>query len=205
MFGPYTIRVVGENNKKYFPIPSSWSCCKFNCLHRSGFTGIDSEYEKPEAPELVLKTDSCSVNECIQQLVDLLQERVRTRVPLRHRLNATLHVLIGHFSSKNIYHKTCSTFPLLATKGQYCNIFALVAASTWHVFQYYCNDTEDCLEWFLWHYFRVVLTSVQDIVPVDASYEVKELYVQENKLDLAKADAETLPAVQIGKVTKMDS
>uniref|UniRef100_A0A3P9N2C5 3'-phosphoadenosine 5'-phosphosulfate synthase 1 n=1 Tax=Poecilia reticulata TaxID=8081 RepID=A0A3P9N2C5_POERE len=79
-----------------------------------GFTGIDSEYEKPEAPELVLKTDSCSVNECIQQLVDLLQER--------------------------------------------------------------------------------------DIVPVDASYEVKELYVQENKLDLAKADAETLPAVQIGKL-----
>lgn len=42
-----------------------------------GFTGIDSEYEKPEAPELVLKTDSCSVNESIQQLVDLLQERVR--------------------------------------------------------------------------------------------------------------------------------
>ncbi|MEQ2171257.1 Bifunctional 3'-phosphoadenosine 5'-phosphosulfate synthase 1, partial [Goodea atripinnis] len=41
-----------------------------------GFTGIDSEYEKPEAPELVLKTDSCNVNECIQQLVDLLQERV---------------------------------------------------------------------------------------------------------------------------------
>ncbi|XP_076830822.1 bifunctional 3'-phosphoadenosine 5'-phosphosulfate synthase 1 [Brachyhypopomus gauderio] len=79
-----------------------------------GFTGIDSEYEKPEAPELVLKTDSCSVNECIQQLLDLLQER--------------------------------------------------------------------------------------DIVPVDASYEVKELYVPENKLDLAKADAETLPAIQIGKM-----
>uniref|UniRef100_A0A8C8DQA8 3'-phosphoadenosine 5'-phosphosulfate synthase 1 n=1 Tax=Oryzias sinensis TaxID=183150 RepID=A0A8C8DQA8_9TELE len=81
---------------------------------RVRFTGIDSEYEKPEAPELVLKTDSCSVNESIQQLVDLLQER--------------------------------------------------------------------------------------DIVPVDGSYEVKELYVQENKLDLAKADAETLPAVQIGKL-----
>jgi len=43
-------------------------------------------------------------------------------------------------------------------------------------------------------------TFLQDIVPIDASYEVKELYVQENKLDLAKADAETLPAVQIGKV-----
>uniref|UniRef100_A0A673W4F7 3'-phosphoadenosine 5'-phosphosulfate synthase 1 n=1 Tax=Salmo trutta TaxID=8032 RepID=A0A673W4F7_SALTR len=84
------------------------------CLFKSSFTGIDSEYEKPEAPELVLKTDSCSVNESIQQLIDLLHEK--------------------------------------------------------------------------------------DIVPVDASYEVKELYVVENKLDLAKTDAETLPAVQIGKV-----
>ena len=36
---------------------------------------------------------------------------------------------------------------------------------------------------------------------MDGSYEIKELYVSENKLDLAKADAETLPAVQIGKVT----
>lgn len=37
-------------------------------------------------------------------------------------------------------------------------------------------------------------------MPVDASYEVKELYVPENKLDLAKADAETLPAIEITKV-----
>lgn len=37
-------------------------------------------------------------------------------------------------------------------------------------------------------------------MPVDASYEVKELYVPENKLDLAKADAETLPAAEITKV-----
>ncbi|XP_071987162.1 bifunctional 3'-phosphoadenosine 5'-phosphosulfate synthase 2 isoform X1 [Engystomops pustulosus] len=40
-----------------------------------GFTGIDSEYEKPDAPELVLKTNVYSVNECIQQIVELLQER----------------------------------------------------------------------------------------------------------------------------------
>uniref|UniRef100_A0A8C8VHE1 3'-phosphoadenosine 5'-phosphosulfate synthase 1 n=1 Tax=Pelusios castaneus TaxID=367368 RepID=A0A8C8VHE1_9SAUR len=79
-----------------------------------GFTGIDSEYEKPEAPELVLKTDSCDVNDCIQQVVELLQER--------------------------------------------------------------------------------------DIVPVDASYEVKELYVPENKLKLAKSDAETLLTLKINKV-----
>ncbi|NWV74385.1 PAPS2 synthase, partial [Dasyornis broadbenti] len=38
-----------------------------------GFTGIDSEYEKPEAPELVLKTNVASVSECIQQVVELLQ------------------------------------------------------------------------------------------------------------------------------------
>lgn len=50
--------------------------------------------------------------------------------------------------------------------------------------------------------FNVFLT-LQDIVPVDASYDVKELYVQENKLDLAKADAETLPAVQIRKVMRL--
>ncbi|XP_075607603.1 bifunctional 3'-phosphoadenosine 5'-phosphosulfate synthase 1 isoform X1 [Balearica regulorum gibbericeps] len=79
-----------------------------------GFTGIDSEYEKPEAPELVLKTDSCDVNDCIQQVVELLQER--------------------------------------------------------------------------------------DIVPVDASYEVKELYVPENKLQLAKTDAESLLTLEINKV-----
>lgn len=41
-------------------------------------------------------------------------------------------------------------------------------------------------------------------MPVDASYEVKELYVPENKLDLAKADAETLPAVEITKVSLLD-
>ncbi|KAM9315146.1 bifunctional 3'-phosphoadenosine 5'-phosphosulfate synthase 1 isoform 2-T2 [Pholidichthys leucotaenia] len=79
-----------------------------------GFTGIDAEYEKPETPDVVLKTDSTNINECIQQLVDLLREK--------------------------------------------------------------------------------------DILPFDPFSEVKELYVQENKLDLVKADAETLPAVQIGKL-----
>ncbi|KAJ8366142.1 hypothetical protein SKAU_G00149730 [Synaphobranchus kaupii] len=40
-----------------------------------GFTGIDSDYEKPDAPELVLKTGEISVNECIQQVVELLKEQ----------------------------------------------------------------------------------------------------------------------------------
>ncbi|RXM34660.1 Bifunctional 3'-phosphoadenosine 5'-phosphosulfate synthase 2 [Acipenser ruthenus] len=76
-----------------------------------GFTGIDSEYEKPEAPELVLKTGQVTVNECIQQLVGLLQE--------------------------------------------------------------------------------------QCIVPTSVMEEVKELFVPENKLDLAQADAKKLPTLQI--------
>ncbi|XP_076045028.1 3'-phosphoadenosine 5'-phosphosulfate synthase isoform X8 [Oratosquilla oratoria] len=39
-----------------------------------GFTGIDSIYQKPEAPNLVLKTHQCTVNECVQLVVELLTE-----------------------------------------------------------------------------------------------------------------------------------
>ncbi len=45
-------------------------------VSHSGFTGIDSEYECPEDSELILKTGELTVNECIQQLVDLLKEQV---------------------------------------------------------------------------------------------------------------------------------
>lgn len=41
-----------------------------------GFTGIDSPFEKPESPDLVLKTGEISANECIQQVVELLKEQV---------------------------------------------------------------------------------------------------------------------------------
>ncbi|XP_046312767.1 bifunctional 3'-phosphoadenosine 5'-phosphosulfate synthase 2 isoform X4 [Marmota monax] len=40
-----------------------------------GFTGIDSDYEKPETPECVLKTNLSSVIDCVQQVVELLQEQ----------------------------------------------------------------------------------------------------------------------------------
>ena len=42
----------------------------------SGFTGIDSSYEKPENPDLVLRTNEYTVEECVDQLVTFLQERV---------------------------------------------------------------------------------------------------------------------------------
>ncbi|XP_072851376.1 bifunctional 3'-phosphoadenosine 5'-phosphosulfate synthase 2 isoform X3 [Pogona vitticeps] len=80
-----------------------------------GFTGIDSEYEKPEAPELVLKTNIASVIECIHQIVELLQQ--------------------------------------------------------------------------------------QNIVPSTAIKDVLELFVPENKIEEARAEANTLPSV---KITKLD-
>uniref|UniRef100_A0A8C8LXI1 sulfate adenylyltransferase n=1 Tax=Oncorhynchus tshawytscha TaxID=74940 RepID=A0A8C8LXI1_ONCTS len=40
-----------------------------------GFTGIDSPFEKPESPDLVLKTGEISATECIQQVVELLKEQ----------------------------------------------------------------------------------------------------------------------------------
>nr|XP_013803633.1 PREDICTED: bifunctional 3'-phosphoadenosine 5'-phosphosulfate synthase 2 [Apteryx mantelli mantelli] len=79
-----------------------------------GFTGIDSEYEKPESPELVLKTNVSSVSECIQQVVELLQ--------------------------------------------------------------------------------------TQNIVPQSSIKDVLELFVPENKLDFVRAEADTLPSVEITKL-----
>ncbi|KAL6478206.1 hypothetical protein MHYP_G00140410 [Metynnis hypsauchen] len=40
-----------------------------------GFTGIDSKYESPEAPELELRTGDLAVNECILLVVNLLKEK----------------------------------------------------------------------------------------------------------------------------------
>lgn len=97
----------------------------------------------------------------------------------------------------------------LASRGQQCPINH-VWINPNNKINYLKKESQlcDCVRWFgrvaerlLDPEFNVFL-SLQDIVPVDASYEVKELYVQENKLDLAKADAETLPAVQIVKVMR---
>ena len=48
----------------------------FSNLAHAGFTGIDSSYEVPENPDLVLKTSEYTVEECVDQLVTFLQERV---------------------------------------------------------------------------------------------------------------------------------
>lgn len=41
-----------------------------------GFTGIDSEYERPDNPELVLKTGELTVDECLKQVLELLRDEV---------------------------------------------------------------------------------------------------------------------------------
>ncbi|XP_042561528.1 bifunctional 3'-phosphoadenosine 5'-phosphosulfate synthase 2-like [Clupea harengus] len=79
-----------------------------------GFTGIDSDYEKPEGSELVLKTGELTVNECIEQVVELLR--------------------------------------------------------------------------------------MHDIVPSGVTEDVHELFIDENKLDLALSDANILPTVNITKL-----
>ena len=38
------------------------------------FTGIDSAYEVPENPELILKTDELSVTEAVDKLVDSISK-----------------------------------------------------------------------------------------------------------------------------------
>ena len=43
-----------------------------------GFTGIDQAYEEPSAPELVLSAGDKTIDECVQQVIQLLQEKVGT-------------------------------------------------------------------------------------------------------------------------------
>ncbi|KAL5018835.1 hypothetical protein ScPMuIL_004557 [Solemya velum] len=79
-----------------------------------GFTGVDSAYESPENPDVILKAGTISVDECVQEIVQQLMER--------------------------------------------------------------------------------------DIIPENAVNTVKELFVPENNIDTAKAEAETLPTISINKM-----
>lgn len=42
----------------------------------AGFTGVDQVYEKPEAPDLVVKTVESTVEESMLQVVEMLEEQV---------------------------------------------------------------------------------------------------------------------------------
>lgn len=42
-----------------------------------GFTGIDDPYEPPARPELHLRTDRCSAEDCVNELVDAIKRAIR--------------------------------------------------------------------------------------------------------------------------------
>ena len=44
---------------------------------RPGFTGIDQEYEAPHKPDLVVQAGTQSIDECVQEVVKMLQRQVR--------------------------------------------------------------------------------------------------------------------------------
>jgi len=48
-----------------------------------GFTGIDQSYEEPLNCELVIKSGEMSVDECVQSVISLLQQRVCRRVSVQ--------------------------------------------------------------------------------------------------------------------------
>ncbi|KAB1271340.1 Bifunctional 3'-phosphoadenosine 5'-phosphosulfate synthase 2, partial [Camelus dromedarius] len=65
-----------------------------------GFTGIDSDYEKPETPELVLKTNLSSVSDCVQQVVELLQEQFLFQIVTK---SASFQNIVPHTIIKGIH------------------------------------------------------------------------------------------------------
>ena len=57
--------------------------CIDNEITYAGFTGIDSSYEPPENPDLVLKASEYTVQECVDKLVGFLQERVLYKISIQ--------------------------------------------------------------------------------------------------------------------------
>lgn len=82
-----------------------------------GFTGIDSDYERPENPELVLKTGELTVDECLKQVLELLRDEVGGNIYFS---------LLFFNSSISKYTQLCEhTFPRLRCgKEQFVDIWS---------------------------------------------------------------------------------
>ena len=46
-----------------------------------GFTGIDQAYEAPESPELTVHAGQNTIDDCVQQVISLLQDKVCLKSP----------------------------------------------------------------------------------------------------------------------------
>lgn len=47
-------------------------CIKARNAEIANFTGISAPYEEPENPEVILDTEQYSIEECVEQLTDIL-------------------------------------------------------------------------------------------------------------------------------------
>ena len=47
--------------------------------HLRGFTGVDDPYEPPARPEVHLRTDRCSAEDCVNRLVDAIRRAIRAQ------------------------------------------------------------------------------------------------------------------------------
>ena len=55
---------------KYFSLDN----VRYTMRNFLGFTGIDQHYEAPVNPDLTLKTGQMSLSDCVQAIIQLLQE-----------------------------------------------------------------------------------------------------------------------------------
>ena len=62
--------------------------------HCKGFTGVDSVYEAPTNPDLILKAGEWSVSECVEHVINMLEEHVRILTPNSSRLVLRITVFI---------------------------------------------------------------------------------------------------------------
>ncbi|EHH64850.1 hypothetical protein EGM_18173 [Macaca fascicularis] len=96
-----------------------------------GFTGIDSDYEKPETPERVLKTNLSTVSDCVQQVVELLQEQ--NIVP--HTIIKDIHELFVPENKLDHVRAEAETLPSLSiTKKSFtknCHMINAMYGGDW--------------------------------------------------------------------------
>jgi adenylylsulfate kinase len=77
--------IIGKNNFVEIFIDADLNVCeardpkglykKARAGEIPNFTGIDSPYEKPIDPDLVVSTGHYSINECVDQIIDFLEEK----------------------------------------------------------------------------------------------------------------------------------
>lgn len=83
-----------KNNKK---LNNGYWTFIWKCF--AGFTGVDQDYEKPECPDLVVKTVNSTVEESCMQVVQLLEENVcSSNYKILTTIYLSSYMLLKYFS-----------------------------------------------------------------------------------------------------------